>query len=46
MVIEDIQERCPGVSSPTIQRILNNLGQKGVIECIERGRNARWRKVT
>jgi len=43
--IADIQERCPGVSRPTIQRILNSLSQKEIIECIERGRNARWRKL-
>jgi len=41
----DVQERCPGISRPTIQRILNELSQSGIIECIERGRNARWRKL-
>lgn len=41
----DLQERCPGISRPTIQRILNELSQSGIIECIERGRNARWRKL-
>ncbi len=43
--IQDIQERCPGVSRPTIQRILNQLGHDGTIECVEQGRNARWRKL-
>lgn len=42
--IADIQERCPGVSRPSIQRILNHLGREGVLECIERGRHAKWRK--
>lgn len=42
--INDIQERCPGISRPTIQRILNELGQDNLIECISRGRNARWKK--
>ena len=41
--INDIQERCPGISRPTIQRILNQLGQENLIECINRGRNARWK---
>ena len=41
----DIEERCPGISRPTIQGILNQLSKSGVIECIERGRNARWRKL-
>ena len=43
--IQDVQEGCPGVSRPTIQRILNQLGQEGIIGCVERGRNARWRKL-
>jgi len=43
--ILDVQERCPGISRPTIQQILNTLGQQRVIECIERGRHARWRKL-
>lgn len=38
------EERCPGISRPTIQRILNELGQDNLIECISRGRNARWKK--
>lgn len=41
----DIEERCPGISRPTIQKILNELSQNGIIECIDRGRNARWRKL-
>jgi len=43
--IQDIQERCPGVSRPTIQRILNDSSHNGTIECVEQGRNARWRKL-
>jgi Fic family protein len=42
--INDIQDRCPGISRPTIQRMLNELGQDNLIECINRGRNARWKK--
>lgn len=43
--IQDVQERCPGISRSTVQRILNQLGQGGLIGCIERGRNARWKKL-
>lgn len=43
--VQDIQERCPGISRPTIQRILNTLSHDGTIECVEQGRNARWRKL-
>jgi Fic family protein len=42
--ISDVEELCPGISRPTITRTLNELGKKGVIECIERGRHARWIK--
>lgn len=40
----DVAERCPGISRPTISRVLNELGRDGVIECVERGRNARYVK--
>ncbi|GIM48534.1 cell division protein Fic [Collibacillus ludicampi] len=43
--VSDVEERCPGISRPTITKVLNEMGKEGVIECIERGRNARWRKV-
>lgn len=43
--VQDIQERCPGISRPTIQRILSTLSHDGAIECVEQGRNARWRKL-
>ncbi|MZP30992.1 cell filamentation protein Fic [Heliobacterium undosum] len=41
----DIQERCPGISRPTIQKVLNRLARQDMIVCIEYGRNARWRKI-
>jgi Fic family protein len=42
--IADIQERCPGVSRPTIQKVLNQMSQNDEIVCIEYGRHARWKK--
>lgn len=40
--ISDLEEKCPGISRPTITRVLNELGRQGVVECIQRGRNAKW----
>jgi len=40
----DIAERCPGISRPTISRVLNELGKEGIIECVEKGRSARYVK--
>ena len=43
--IADVIDRCLGISRPTITRTLQQLSQDGKIECIEHGRNARWRVV-
>lgn len=42
--ISDVEERCPGVSRATITNTLNDLSKQGLIECVERGRNAKWVK--
>ncbi|MCL6446284.1 MAG: Fic family protein [Alicyclobacillus sp.] len=42
--ISDVEELCPGISRPMITRVLNELSRQGVIECIQRGRNARWKR--
>lgn len=43
--IADVEERCPGISRAMITKTLNDLGKEGMIECIEKGRNARWIKT-
>jgi len=40
--ISDVEERCPGISRALITKTLNAMSKEGVIECIEKGRNARW----
>ena len=42
--ISDVEEKCPGISRPTITRVLNELGKQGHVECIQHGRNAKWVK--
>jgi Fic family protein len=43
--ISDVEERCPGVSRATVTKMLSDLSKDGLIECVERGRNAKWVKV-
>jgi Fic family protein len=40
--VQDIKQRCPGVSQTTIQRILNHHDQNGTIKCLEHGK---WIKL-
>lgn len=42
--VSEVEERCPGISRVLITRTLNDMSKQGIIECIERGRNARWIK--
>lgn len=43
--ISDVEERCPAVSRATITKTLNDLSKEGRIECVEKGRNAKWVKI-
>lgn len=40
----DIVKACPGISRPTIHRVLKELKDQGLIEPLELGRNAKWAK--
>lgn len=42
--ISDIERACPGVSRPMIRVVLEDLREKGKIEVLGTGRNAKWRK--
>jgi len=41
----DVERACPGVSRPTINRVLADLRKEGQIQCIKPGRNAVWEKT-
>jgi Fic family protein len=41
--IGDLQRACPGVSVDMIRHVLKELKDAGKVECVTRGRNARWR---
>lgn len=42
--IADLLRDCPGVSVDMIRHILKGLREAGAVECLGRGRNARWRR--
>ncbi len=41
----DIERACPGVSRPTIVRVLGELRDKGDIRCTKSGRDAAWERT-
>jgi Fic family protein len=42
----DIERACPGVSRPTIVRVLGELRDNGEIRCAKGGRDATWERTT
>ncbi len=43
--VADILRICPGVGIDMIRHVLQDLRQQGVIECLGRGKNAKWNKI-
>lgn len=41
----EVERACPGVSRPTVVRVLGDLRRQGRIRCIKVGRNARYEKL-
>lgn len=41
--VADLQKRLPGVSVDMIRRILKDMQAEGLVECLNRGRSAKWR---
>jgi Fic family protein len=44
--IGDLQRQCPGVSVDLIRYVLKRLKDEGDVECLGRGRNAIWQRVS
>lgn len=42
--VNNILHQCPGVGVDMVRRVLKNMQAQGGVECLCRGRNARWRK--
>lgn len=43
--VSDIAEKCPGISRPTINKVLQELRNEGKINPLSMGRDAVWQKV-
>jgi len=43
--VADILQKCPGVGIDMIRRVLKDLQGQGVVECLGRGKNAKWNKI-
>ena len=43
--VADIRKKCPGVGIDMIRRVLQDLRGQGLVECVGRGRSAKWRKI-
>jgi predicted transcriptional regulator of viral defense system len=41
--IQDLEKACPMVSRDMIRRVLADLKKAGSVDCLSRGRWARWR---
>lgn len=42
--VSQVEDKCPGISRSTIQRVLGKLQNEGSFECLGAGRSAKWRK--
>ncbi len=43
--VADIQQKCPGVGVDMIRKVLKELRGQRALECLGRGRNARWHRT-
>ncbi|PIP07419.1 MAG: cell filamentation protein Fic, partial [Syntrophobacterales bacterium CG23_combo_of_CG06-09_8_20_14_all_48_27] len=43
--VADVQGKCPGIGIDMIRRVLKDLQIQEVVECLGRGRNAKWHKT-
>jgi Fic family protein len=44
--IADLQRTCPGVSVDWIRKVLKDLRAQGKVECLGRGQQAQWRRIS
>jgi Fic family protein len=42
--LSDVERACPGVSRDMVRRVLQAMQRDGTIECLGKGRTAKWRK--
>jgi DNA-binding HxlR family transcriptional regulator len=44
--VADLQQHCPGVSVDWIRSVLKELRSQGKVECLGRGQQAQWRRLS
>jgi hypothetical protein len=42
--MDDVERVCPGVSRDMVRRVLQQMQRRRVIECLGKGRTAKWQK--
>jgi Fic family protein len=42
--LSDVERACPGVSRDMVRRVLQEMQRAGTVECLGKGRTAKWRK--
>jgi Fic family protein len=43
--LSDVERTCPGVSRDMVRRVLQKMQRDGKIECLGKGRTAKWRRT-
>jgi hypothetical protein len=43
--LSELQVECPGVSLPTIKRVLGEMKKEGLVMLTGRGRGAKWSRL-
>jgi predicted transcriptional regulator of viral defense system len=43
--IADVETTCPTVSRDTIRSVLNEMRDRGKVECLGKGRWAKWKRI-
>ncbi len=43
--LSDVERTCPGVSRDMVRRVLQQTQRNGKIECLGKGRTAKWRRI-
>lgn len=43
--VADILQKCPGIGIDMVRRVLKDLQSQGSVECLGRGRNAKWHQT-
>jgi hypothetical protein len=41
----ELQKNCPGVSPDMIRKVLKNMRTEKKLECLGRGKHARWQRI-